>query len=406
MKIEFNKIEKIVNEIYPEMVEWRRHIHANPELGDEEKETSEFVCSKLNEMNIQYMDKISGYGVKGVILGQSDEIGVGIRADMDALPILEATDCSFKSRNEGKMHACGHDMHTAMLLGTAKVIDRISSDFGTLPGNVAFFFEPAEETRGGAKGMIDEGCLNNPNISYTLGVHIAAELQSGVIEFVKGSMCAASTMFKVTVKGKSCHGAHPYLGIDPLIPACAMVTELQSIVTRNIHPQESALITVGSFHSGSAGNAIPDETVFRGIIRVLDMKNRELLKEKLETLCNGIAKAHGAECVVEYEDSYPVLYNDDEMYRLSIETIMMNLGKEKVLQSEKASMGADDFAYFCENSKGLYLSLGTHKEGEEMYALHSSNLNPDENAMKNGVLAEVLTVLKVLGVEVYNVKLY
>ena len=248
--------------------------------------------------------------------------------------------------------------------------------------------------------MIEEGCLEAPRVDTVIGLHIEPSVDVGKLEFMPGCMNAASTMFTVTVKGKSCHGASPFAGIDPLLPACNMVGSLQSIITRHIHPVDAALITVGSFHSGTAGNIIPDETVFSGIIRVLDMQLRDSIKSQLRELFENIAKAYGASCVVDYQDSYPTLINNQELLDSVSEICREKLGDKNILLNPKSSLGADDFAYFCHAAKGLYFNLGCHTPGTPEEALHSAILNPDENCIRIGILSEVLAVLKIMGVEI------
>lgn len=397
MKISYDKILALVEEAAPKSLEHRRRIHQNPELGLAEVETSALIRSELDKLGIPYTAEIAGHGIKGVIAGNAGKKAVAIRADMDALPIEEKTDLPFKSKNEGVMHACGHDIHTSILLGTASILKSLE---GQLPQPAVLLFEPAEETRGGAKYMIEEGCLENPHVDSIVGLHIEPSVDVGKIEFMPGCMNAASTMFTVTVHGKSCHGASPFLGIDPLLPACAMVGSLQSIITRHIHPVDAALITVGKFHSGTAGNAIPDETVFSGIIRVLDMENRSLIKKLLAELCENTAKAYGATCTVEFEDSYPTLVNNQELLDMVSEICTEKFGKENIIINPKSSLGADDFAYFCHAGRGLYFDIGCHTPGTEPQALHSAVLCPDEGCIRSGLLAETLAVLKIMGVEI------
>lgn len=397
MKISYDKINALVDTAAPKSVAIRRSIHQHPELSENEINTSALIRRELEQLGIPYRSEIAGHGVKAVISGNSSDKAVAIRADMDALPICENTNATFKSQNEGVMHACGHDIHTSILLGTASVFKALQDE---LPQPVVCLFEPAEETRGGAKYMIDEGCLNEPHVDSVIGLHIEPSVDVGNLEFVPGCMNAASTMFTVTVKGKSCHGASPFTGIDPLLPACNMVSSLQSIITRHIHPVDAALITVGKFHSGTAGNIIPDETTFTGIIRVLDMKNREFIKTKLAELCDNIAKAYGATCTVDYEDSYPTLVNNQELLETVSQICREKIGEEHVIINPKSSLGADDFAYFCHASRGLYFNIGCHTPGTPVQALHSAVLDPDENCIHTGILAEVLAVLKIMGVEI------
>ncbi len=406
MNISYEKIKSLVSEVAPRIIDIRHDIHSHPELSEQEVRTASLIQTELDRLGIPYISDVAGHGVKAVFAGETGEAGktcvnaVAIRADMDALPITEKTSFEFKSQNDGVMHACGHDIHTSILLGTANVLVALASDGYKLPQPVVLLFEPAEETRGGAMYMIDEGCLENPHVGSVLGLHIEPSVDVGKLEFIPGTMNAASTEFTVTVKGKSCHGASPFKGIDPLLPACNMVSSLQSIITRHIHPVDAALITVGKFSSGTAGNIIPDESTFTGIIRVLDMKNRAFIKDELAKLCNGIAESYGATCTVEYKDSYPTLVNDDELLKKISADMREKLGEENVLINPKSSLGADDFAYFCHSSKGLYFNLGSHTPDTPYQALHSAELDVDEGCISLGILSEVLGVLKIMGVDV------
>ena len=377
-------------------IEMRRYFHKYPELSLQEENTAKKIREELTKMGIPFVT-MANYGTVATIGGKKPGKCVLLRADMDALPIQEKVDLPFKSQNDGVMHACGHDIHTAVLLGTASVLKALQEE---LPRTSVFLFEPAEETRGGAKPMIEEGCLEDPRVDTVIGLHIEPSVDVGKLEFMPGCMNAASTMFTVTVKGKSCHGASPFAGIDPLLPACNMVGSLQSIITRHIHPVDAALITVGSFHSGTAGNIIPDETVFSGIIRVLDMQLRDSIKSQLRELFENIARAYGASCVVDYQDSYPTLINNQELLDSVSEICREKLGDKNILLNPKSSLGADDFAYFCHAAKGLYFNLGCHTPGTPEEALHSAILNPDENCIRIGILSEVLAVLKIMGVEI------
>jgi len=387
-------LKERVNSIFDEIVEIRRQIHQNPELSEKEVETSALICQKLDEMGIEYTKEVAGHGVMATIYGQNKEHGVGIRADIDALPIIEATDVPFKSRNEGVMHACGHDIHTAILLCTAKILNEMKEE---LPGCVRLIFQPSEETIGGAKQMIDDGCLNNPKIDNVIGLHVDPTSPAGSVVVTPGPMNAASTEFYVTVTGESCHGAHPYMGIDPLIPACAMVTNLQSIVTRRITAAEAGLITVGQFHSGTKNNIIPGETKFSGIIRVLNMKNREFIKNELIKMCTNTAEAYGASCKVEFQDSYPSLENHPVLGQWTTEAIEEAIGKENLIKNETPSLGADDFSYFCHNCNGFYYEIGAKKpDVEKTYPIHSEFFDPDEESIRTGILTQVAAVIKIM----------
>lgn len=392
--ISMTKLQQYVDEIYDEIVQIRRQIHQNPELSEEEIETSCLIQSKLDEMGIEYTKDVAGHGVMATIYGKNKEHGVGIRADIDALPILEATDVPFKSKKDGVMHACGHDIHTAILLGTAKVLNQLKDE---LPGCVRLLFQPSEETIGGAKQMIEAGCLQNPEIDNVIGLHVNSFSPVGTVIVTPGPMNAASTEFYVTVKGESCHGAHPNVGIDPLVPACAMVTNLQSIITRRITAAEAALITVGQFHSGTKNNIIPGETKFSGIIRVLNMKNRDFIKNELVKMCTNIAEGYGASCQVEFQDSYPSLENHPVLGKWTDDAIASAIGSDKIIKNDTPSLGADDFSYFCHHCNGYYYEIGAKKpDAEKAYPIHSEFFDPDEESIRIGIITEVAAVLNIL----------
>lgn len=394
MNYDINQLKELTDKVYDDAVAFRRQLHMNPELSEHEEKTATAICERLDSLGIEYEAGIAGHGISAVIYGQNRSHGVGIRADMDALPLEEKVEIPFKSKNPGVMHACGHDIHTSVLLGTAQVLNSIRD---RLPGSVRLFFQPSEETIGGAKQMIDAGCLANPRINSVLGLHVDTGVDAGSVEFIPGYMNAASTEFSVTVTGKSCHGAHPTDGIDALLPACAMVTGLQSVITRRTDPAEAVLITVGTFESGTKENIISGEARFSGIIRSLQMHNMAPVKEHIEALCKATAQAYGASCKVEFVDSYPSLENDDTLLNWVLESSRLILGDDKVSVRKKPSLGADDFAYFCHSSRGLYYNIGARRPGEEnAYAIHSDRFNPDEECIRTGILTETAAVLKML----------
>ena len=394
MKYHIEEIKSRVDAVFDEAVSFRRELHMHPELSEQEAETAKRIQARLEALGIEFAPDVAGHGVVGTIYGQNKEKAVGIRADIDALPIMEQTDFPYKSQVPGVMHACGHDIHTAILYGTAKILSEMKDD---LPGSVKLFFQPSEETVGGAKQMIDEGCLTKPEVKSVLGLHVDASIPAGSVLFTPGPMNAASCEFYVTVTGKSCHGAHPDQGVDPLIPACNMVTALQSVITRRLDPAETGLITVGQFHSGTKNNVIPGETRFSGIIRTLNLENRDKIKEEIKRTCHGIAVAHGATSHVEFHDSYPSLENDDELYGWVKSAAEEVLGSENIFVQPKPSLGADDFSYFCHESRGLYYMIGTGlTDGRESFSIHSEFFNPDEECIRTGILTEVMSALKIL----------
>lgn len=397
MRYDVDAIKREVESIYADVLAMQRHLHMNPELSEEEVETSQFIQAALDQIGVPYQKDVAGHGVLATIEGKNKHYGVGIRADIDALPIVEKTDTPYKSKKEGVMHACGHDIHTAILLGTAMVLQKIKED---LPGCVRLIFQPSEETVGGAKQMIAAGALENPQIDSVIGLHVEPLLDVGKVCLYPSVMNAASCEFYVTVTGEACHGARPTDGIDPLLPSCAMVLALQSIITRKIAPMDAALITVGSFVSGQKNNVIPGETNFSGIIRTLKLEHRAFIKEEIERICVSTAQAYGAKCEVQFKDSYPTLENHPELYQIVKSTTQECIGSENVEICETPNLTTDDFAYFCHDAKGFYYNIGAKKLGcQKAYPLHSDYFDPDEACIKTGILTEVMSALKILEAE-------
>ena len=394
MDIKVEEIKKKIEAILEEIILVRRDLHSHPELSGCEKETEFRITKFLKELKIPYENNIAGHGVSAVIYGHDKDHAVDIRADIDALPLLEKSPVSFISQNPGVMRACGHDVHTAILLGTAKVLSSISEE---LPKSVRLLFQPCEETTGGAQKMIDAGCLTSPAVKSVIGLHVDPSMDAGHIKLVPGAANAASSEFYVTVLGESCHAAHPDNGVDPLLPACQMVSALQSIISQKIDPTDRALLTVGQLHSGNKNNIIPSEAKFSGVIRTLEDRNQSIIKEKLLNICTSIASAYGAGCHIEFINSYPILENDPFLLGWVKEVGENALGPKYVHVIRKPSLGTDDFSYFCHGTRGLYYDIGVRKPGEKNWPpLHSEFFAVDETCISIGILTEVLSVLKIM----------
>lgn len=391
-------IKSRIDSVFSQAVEIRRYLHAHPELSGKEINTETYIKNKLKEWNIEHKGGIAGHGVIGTIYGKNKEQAVGIRADIDALPINEETGLPFQSIYPGIMHACGHDMHTAILLATAKVLKEFKD---ALPLSVRLIFQPSEETVGGALPMIEGGALKNPKTSHVLGLHVDPVIPSGYIKVTSGIMNAASCQFTVTLKGKGCHGAYPWLGKDTLLPGCSMITGLQSITTKKLPLGRDGLISVGSFTSGNRGNIIEGETTFSGIIRGFSSHTCSLLKQHLQTMCLGIASAYEVDCIFDFSDSYPVLENDSGIYEIFLQNMENAMEKDKIIKSSLPSFGTDDFAYFCHNSRGFYYNLGVkNPHSKEEIPLHSPRFAPDEEAIKTGILTEVIGALAIMEINI------
>lgn len=385
--------EQLIDAALLTAVSHRRHLHMYPELSGEEKETAAYVREVLKKLDIEVRDNIFGYGLLGIIYGKDRGRAIALRADMDALPVTEDNDLPFRSKTKGVMHACGHDVHTAVLLGTAQVLSEIRD---SLPLSVVLIFQPSEETVGGARQMIEAGCLLDPEVCAVLGLHIDPSENCDKVIMVPGTMNAATSEFRVKVNGRSCHGAHPDQGVDPLIPACNMVIALQSILTRRIYPADSCLITVGRFNSGTKENVIPDYSRFSGTIRVLDMYNLPKIQEELRRLCSGIAEAHAASCEIEFDNGYPTLVNDSELLEKVARAYRASYGNDSVVICPKPSLGADDFAFFCHETKALYYDIGAKSPGQKPMSLHSSELTVDERCIKTGIRSEICGIMALM----------
>ena len=394
MYFDLDKIKEQVEQVYEEVLAFRRDLHMHPELSEQEIRTEEKICSRLDALQIPYQRGVAGHGVCAVIRGTTADRTVGIRADINALPVAEQTELAYASLNLGVMHACGHDMHTAILLGTAAILKQNAD---TLPGTVKLFFQPSEETIGGAKQMIDAGCLEDPHVENVIALHVDPMTDLGKLKFTKGCMNAATTEMELTVRGKACHGAHPDTGIDVLPPACSIVAALQTIVSRNLAPTTPAVVTVGTFQSGTAKNVISGEAKLGGTIRALDLDVMAYLKKRVQKIAVDTAEAYDTSCEVFFEDSYPPLRNSDELSALLLPAMEEVFGTENILRNEIPSLGADDFSYFTQTCRGLYFDLGTHDPcSDEYFPLHSEHFAPQEEAVKVGMLAELTAVYTIL----------
>ena len=296
-------------DIEKQLIEWRRDFHEHPELGFEEVRTSRKIKEFLESEGIPY-ESVAKTGVCAIIKGGKEGETVALRGDMDGLPLLDKKDVEYSSKEKGKMHGCGHDAHTTILMGAAKILNKYKDK---LTGNVKLLFEPAEETVGGARFMIKEGVLENPKVDAIIGLHVSENIECGKIGVKYGVFNAASNPFTIKIKGKGGHGAHPEDTIDPVLIASHVVVALQSMVSREVPPVYPAVVTVGSIHGGTAQNIIPEEVELKGIMRTLTSEHREMFKRRIREIVEGICVAMRGTCEIEIEESYPCLYNNDNM---------------------------------------------------------------------------------------------
>jgi amidohydrolase len=393
------QVKQRIDEFFPQIVAFRRDLHAHPELSGHEERTSARIAEELEKLGLSY--KVTPEkAVIGTVPGKGPApsgkyTGVGIRADFDALPITEAADVPWKSTNPGVMHACGHDMHTAMLLGSAMVLASMSESFG---GSVKLFFQPNEEADGGAENMIKAGCMEDPAVNAVISFHVEPGIPTGYIQFCPGKMNAATCDLHIEVEGTACHGAHPDRGVDAILAASNIVTALQAVVARNLAPTQPGVVTVGQFHAGNANNVVAGKATLIGTLRALDMKTMAKIKEMVTQTAEGVAAGYGAKAIVTLRDGYPSLENNVPLGKYLQELAIELVGEDHLDYMEEPSMGADDFAYFTQYCDGVYMNLGTTPEDWDgrPQALHNEYLQPDEEAMKTGILMEVMTALRLL----------
>ncbi len=385
------ELDGLIKEAGKWAINLRQDFHRWPELGNEEYRTAERILSELSHLGIE-TERMLSTGIVGSLKKIQGKKTVALRADMDALPIQETVNLPFTSERKGIMHACGHDVHMAVMLGTAAVLSKIKDGIN---GNVKFIFQPAEETMGGAKRMIKRGCLD-PKTDYILGLHVKPDLPAGTIGIKYGKVHASSDMVQIIVKGKNSHGAYPELGIDAVAAAAQIVTGVQSIVARNVSPLNSAVITIGSIHGGTAVNLIADTVILEGTIRALDHSSRELLRCRLKEMAQWTAKAYGAKAEVKFKNGYPVLMNDNLVVEIVKNAAICETAIEKVVELKEPTMGVEDFSYYLEKVPGAFFFLGSGYKGRENEGIHSDGFEVDEKCIRIGIQLEVMSVLKLL----------
>jgi amidohydrolase len=373
---------KYAADIYDNLTEWRRYFHRNPELGFEEFKTSAKIKEFLIQEGIPFVET-AGTGICALIrggnIGEDKEKIIALRADIDALPLKDKKSCDYSSSIEGKMHACGHDAHMTILMGAAKILNSMK---GSLKGSVKLLFEPAEETVGGARFMIEEGVLENPKVDAVIGLHVAEGIECGKIGIKKGVVNAASNPFNIKIIGKGGHGAHPEDTVDPIVIASHIILALQSIVSREIPPTDPAVVTVGSIHAGSAQNIIPEEVNISGIIRTMKSEHREYVIKRVTEIVEGITKIMRGSCEIDIQESYPCLYNNDYMVDMVKECAKEIIGQDNVIDMDKPSMGVESFAYFSLERPSAFYFLGSgNTEKGITHPAHGSFFDIDENCL-------------------------
>lgn len=367
----------------------RRELHKIPELDFELPKTVAYVTSLLDEMGLTYKTGVGKSGIVVDIEGKNKDITIALRADMDALPILECGNKEYSSTISGHMHACGHDVHTAILLGVAKTI---SENRDSLPCNVRLLFQPAEETTGGALPMIEDGCLEG--VDAIFGLHVDPTIECGVIGIKYGAYCASSTDVIIEVEGKSCHGAYPSQGIDAIVATCGIVTNLQSVISRNIDSRDSAVLSFGKIIGGEKENIVAQNVRVSGTLRTLSPEIKNKVKERVKEMVEFTAKGYGATGKVTYRDSYTALINHDEYIDIVKENGKELLGDSGIYVKTLANMGVEDFAYFVEKVPGAFFNLGVGNKKKGITApLHNDKFDIDEDSLKIGVTLQIFNIL-------------
>ncbi len=407
-------IEKLAKNIEPKVIEWRHQIHQNPELSNREFKTAEMVAKHLKSLGIEVQTGVAHTGVVGLLKGGKPGPVVALRADMDGLPVVERVPIPWASKvvttyegvETGVMHACGHDTHVAILMGVAEILSSMKAD---LKGTVKFIFQPAEESppkgeEGGAEMMVKKGVMENPKVDVIFGLHINAQEKVGHIDYRPGGIYAAVNDLKITVKGKSSHGAKPWLSVDPVVTAAQIITNLQTVVSRNVDVTENAaVVTIGSIHGGNRSNIIPEQVVLVGTVRTLSASDEVMVKERINQIVTHTAQAMGAEAVVElpYTAHYPVTFNDEKLTAQMLPTLERVVGKDHVHLVPPAT-GAEDFSFFANEVPGLFFKIGGCPADVDL-AQSAPHHTPDfyvgDAALITGLLSMTNLVIDYMGVE-------
>jgi len=372
-------VKSCIDNLAPEFVGWRQHLHAHPELAFEEKETAAFIAGKLRDFGLEVHEGIGGTGVVG-LLRRGNGPMVGLRADIDALPIVEATGLSYASQAQGRMHACGHDGHTAMLLGAARVLTVMPPE----NGSVAFIFQPAEENEGGGKAMVEDGLFRDFPAASVYGMHNWPGLPAGQFAVHAGPVMAAFDTFEVIVEGQGSHGAMPHQGVDPISVSAQLYQAWQLIVSRNVSPTDAAVISVTQIHAGDTWNVVPNAVTLRGTVRTLRPQTRDLIEARMAERADLISRAFGARAHFHYQRRYPATINtrdEAETARLAAAEI----AKDRAVLTDLApSMASEDFSYMLEEKPGAYIWIG-NGPAEDGHNLHSPRYDFNDEVLPVGV---------------------
>ncbi len=389
-----NRIDEAVERFAPATIEMRHQIHRNPELGNREFQTASLVADHLRSLGFEVQTGVAHTGVVGILRGGRPGPTVAVRADMDALPVTEDTPYPFRStvrttylgQDVGVSHACGHDVHTAVQIGVASVLASMRDD---IPGTIKFIFQPAEEgpppgEEGGADLMVEEGVLENPTPSAIFGLHTFADMEVGRVGYTPGPALAAVDHFRIDIKGQQTHGAHPHLGIDPIVIAAQAVSALQTIRSRNLHPLEPSVVTVGIIRGGTRFNIIPDAVHLEGTVRTYNPEVRDAVERRMGEILDGITRAGGGSYTLDYERGSPATINDIALTESMVPTLERVMSAARVDELEP-TMGGEDFSYFANEVPGFFFRLGMVKPGTTSGGHHTPDFQADDASVPIGM---------------------
>lgn len=391
--IETSTLNGLAEDAAEDLVGWRRHLHRNPELSFHEEETSQFVHDTLESFGNLELSRPTRTSVMGKLVGGKPGRTLALRADIDALPIQEENSFEFVSQNEGVMHACGHDGHTAMLLGTARILARMKDE---IPGEIRFLFQHAEEAfPGGADSMVEAGVMDG--VDAVIGIHLWSQLPAGRIGITYGPMMASPDTFEITVKGKGGHAAMPHQAVDAIAVGSQVVTNLQHIASRDTDPLANLVVSVTQFHAGTTHNVLPEKAELNGTVRTLDPDLRDRVPELMERVVKGITEAHGADYEFQYQRGYRPVINDEEL-TLAIEETARDLFGDEMIETMPPTMGGEDFSGYQQKAPGCFFLVGAGNEAEGItYPHHHPRFTVDEDALPVGVKMFTNAALRLLG---------
>lgn len=391
-------VKRLIGEHWEAVRQHRCWLHEHPELSHEEKNTAAYIAQALREMGLEPKENVGGYGVTAVIEGKGLGKCVGLRADFDALPVTECTGLPYTSKNPGVAHACGHDTHTAMLLGAAYVLQDMREQFS---GAVKLIFQPSEEdaAASGAKAMIADGVLENPKVDAMFGQHVWPSYPVGKVAVRNGAMMASSDRFFITIRGKNSHGSAPESGIDAIVIAAQVISALQTVVSRSVGPLDSAVVTIGTIKGGNRYNVIADEVVMEGTCRNLNPAIRQEMPRRIERIIRGVTEGLGGSYEFKYLMCYSPTVNDPRQFRLLRDTIAEVVGEDGLVIPENSALGGEDFSFYCEQVPSGFFWLGCHEEGKPVYPIHHGAFAAAEEALPIGMEVLVKAALHYLAGE-------